>query len=73
MDGALFQEKTDTLEESFVLEIWLKNDVEKTALKAFELALKDLAKGALALGGGSNKGHGFFQGTITKIWRKELC
>lgn len=73
IDGALFQEKTDTLEESFVLEIWLKNDVEKTALKAFELALKDLAKGALALGGGSNKGHGFFQGTITKIWRKELC
>lgn len=65
IDGALFQEKVDTL-KSFKLKIWLEKGIDKTALEAFEHALCDIANGLLALGGASAKGHGYFQGSITK-------
>lgn len=66
VNGALFQEKTNTLQNSFVFNVWLQKGIESHALQAFENALKDIAKGALPLGGAVNKGHGFFSGTITK-------
>jgi len=66
MDGVLFQEKTLHDERAYKIEILLEKDVEKEALKAFELALQDITTGMLPLGGMTTKGHGFFSGTLFK-------
>jgi CRISPR/Cas system CSM-associated protein Csm3 (group 7 of RAMP superfamily) len=69
MDGALFNDKATYLRNennSFVLNIL----VDKKALQnvdiiaSFESALNDLCTGYLALGGGVNRGHGLFKGSI---------
>lgn len=72
VNGALFQEKTDTLNQPFTLKIWLQKGIPDKAQEAFELALKDIAKGFLPLGAATNKGHGIFIGNITKDG-VELC
>lgn len=66
-DGALFQEKVSTsIDEEFIEVIY----VEKSALaddnikKAFEQSLQDICDGLLPLGGGTNRGHGTFIGTL---------
>lgn len=64
--GALFSE--EPLNKAYQLEtsIYLEpaEDLEQVALDAFHLALNDLCEGRLALGGGTNRGHGIFTGTI---------
>ncbi len=68
MDGALFQEKVtwakgQTIREViYVKDEALENDPDIKA--AFEAALRDICLGRLALGGGTNRGHGIFHGTI---------
>lgn len=52
------------------LRLTLRIDPRAAALdadsrKAFDLALQDLCNGSLAIGGGSGKGHGYCQGTLT--------
>lgn len=37
---------------------------ERALWRALYAALKDLAEGRLALGGGTNRGHGYFRGTL---------
>lgn len=65
----LFAEKTfdgSKNQENLVFDIW----VEKTAIQdntikdAFECALRDLCSGRLPLGGGVNRGHGAFYGSL---------
>ncbi|ENQ6654071.1 hypothetical protein ACEQH8_000464 [Campylobacter lari] len=66
INGALFQEKAISCNE-YCLDIYLKKDIQdKEAIEAFELALCDLAKANLALGGKSTKGHGYFYGKVIK-------
>jgi CRISPR/Cas system CSM-associated protein Csm3 (group 7 of RAMP superfamily) len=61
IDGALFSEEL-LYGGGFTLEgqIRIKNQ-SKELLEAFKLALLDLAQGRLALGGGTTKGHGYFE------------
>jgi CRISPR/Cas system CSM-associated protein Csm3 (group 7 of RAMP superfamily) len=69
IDGALFNDKAtyqENKDDTFVLNILvdkkaLQNDNIKTS---FESALNDLCTGYLALGGGVNRGHGLFKGSI---------
>lgn len=71
IDGALFNgEYLYAKDEQIKLEIFVdetkitedKDDV----IKAFELALADIKKGLLPLGGGVTKGNGTFSGKLTK-------
>jgi len=71
IDGALFNgEYLYAKDEKITLEIFVdeskitkdKDDV----IKAFELALADVKKGLLPLGGGVTKGNGTFSGKLTK-------
>ncbi|MBI4820409.1 MAG: hypothetical protein HY791_29350 [Deltaproteobacteria bacterium] len=41
-----------------------KREVSELAKKSLDLALQDLCEGRLAIGAGSNKGHGYVSGTI---------
>jgi CRISPR/Cas system CSM-associated protein Csm3 (group 7 of RAMP superfamily) len=66
MDGALFSEEVAANEEAFTLEIFVKNNIEKVFMKAFECGLDDLCNGMLPLGGGTMRGHGCFNGSWTK-------
>ena len=68
LDGALFAEQVDYVAgRHFKTEIVVnRTNVPETAIKAFDAALKDLASGLLSLGGGVNRGHGMFTGSITK-------
>lgn len=52
------------------IEILLKNSAQKDAVKAFEMALLDVVKGRLPLGGATTKGHGFFSGNAFKNGNK---
>jgi len=61
IDGALFSEQL-LYGGGFKLEGQIKETQQSSELlQAFRLALLDLAQGRLALGGGSTKGHGYFQ------------
>ena len=71
IDGALFNgEYLYAKDEKIMLEIFVdeskitedKDDI----IKAFELALADVKKGMLPLGGGVTKGNGTFSGKLTK-------
>ncbi len=68
MDGALFQEKVTWAKGQTIREvIYVKDEVLENApdiKAAFEAALRDIGQGRLALGGGTNRGHGIFHGTI---------
>lgn len=69
MDGALFTEKTTNGKKC---DLTVNIAVERKALeneevkKAFEMSLDDICNGILPLGGGVNRGHGIFSGTIKK-------
>ncbi|CAA6804223.1 MAG: DUF324 domain-containing protein [uncultured Sulfurovum sp.] len=66
IDGALFQEKTIAQQDQWEVEILVEKSVSSAFIKAFELALDDVCKGVLALGGATTKGHGVFTGQIIK-------
>ena len=70
IDGALFQEKTTTYKDNFIIEILVEKNVEEKALKAFESALKDICNGMLPLGGMTTKGHGVFSGEVLRDGKK---
>ena len=74
IDGALFTEKvTYARGEDFSIELYVNiQSIEDDVIKAFELALDDICKGMLPLGGGVNRGHGTFTGEILKNG-KVLC
>lgn len=65
IDGALFSEEL-LYGGQFTLTGRIKHRTgdnfvkTQNQLKAFKMALEDIAKGRLALGGGSTKGHGYF-------------
>lgn len=66
-DGALFQEKLSTsTHEVFSEEIYVEREAlaDSTIRNAFEKALQDICDGLLPLGGGTNRGHGIFTGTL---------
>lgn len=66
-DGALFQEKVSTsTHKEFSEEIYIEREAlaDSTIRKAFEKALQDICEGLLPLGGGTNRGHGIFTGTL---------
>jgi CRISPR/Cas system CSM-associated protein Csm3 (group 7 of RAMP superfamily) len=64
IEGALFQEKTALSEDSFDVNIYLKEIKDKKQKEAFENALKDITTGMLSLGGATTKGHGIFKGKL---------
>ena len=66
LDGALFSEKVVSA-SAFEAEILITDDLDDMVLSAFEAALKDLCSGMLPLGGGTNRGHGFFTGSVYKV------
>lgn len=76
MDGALFSEKTTYVTEKeklFEMSILVKNEMlskkdkkNVTVGEAFEVALQDICKGMLPLGGGVNRGNGIFTGTLKR-------
>jgi hypothetical protein len=73
MDGALFAEKVCTRRGVIVqLALLVERDAFAAPLvqEAFEAALKDMATGMLPLGGGVMRGHGCFQGSITRNGEK---
>lgn len=74
IDGALFSEKvTCGKSEEWSIEIFVNGkSIDENVMKAFELALDDICKGMLPLGGGVNRGHGTFTGEILKNG-KVLC
>lgn len=63
-EGALFQEKTLSLNETFSIKIFLKDGISNEYKDAFKKALQDIAKSMLPLGGSTTKGHGVFSGTL---------
>ena len=66
LNGALFGEKVSR-KNLIVLNIYLeKNKIAPVVLVAFERALKDICEGLLPLGGMTTKGHGIFEGQLTK-------
>ena len=74
VDGALFSEKVTSIsrENPLKTEILMDKDISEESIAAFESALKDLCSGMLALGGGSNRGNGFFTGKIRKYDGNEV-
>lgn len=65
----LFAEKTfDGFknQENLVFDIWVEKTVlqDETVKEALECALRDLCSGRLPLGGGVNRGHGAFYGSL---------
>lgn len=68
MDGALFTEKTTAGRGLSLTEhIYVRHEAlaDPDIREAFHQALRDIADGLLPLGGGVNRGHGTFIGTIT--------
>lgn len=68
MDGALFTEKATTGRGLSLTEhIYVRQEAlaDPDIRTAFQQALRDIADGLLPLGGGVNRGHGTFTGTIT--------
>lgn len=76
IDGALFSEKTTYVKEKdkpFEMTILVKNVMlskkdkkNVTVGEALEVALQDICKGMLPLGGGVNRGNGIFSGTLKR-------
>lgn len=69
MNGALFHEQVNRKTVSpFTLNLLVHNTAfaDSDVEYAFETALRDLCSGLLPLGGGNNRGHGCFNGTIKK-------
>ena len=67
MDGALFSEKVSYLKEgSLMIDIFVDEVDDSEKQQALELALEDVCKGTLPLGGMTTKGHGIFTGKLTK-------
>lgn len=76
IDGALFSEKTTYVKEKeklFEMSILVKNEMlskkdkkNVTVGEALEVALQDICKGMLPLGGGVNRGNGIFTGTLKR-------
>lgn len=76
IDGALFSEKTTYVTEKdkpFEMSILVKNEMlskkdkkNVTVGEALEVALQDICKGMLPLGGGVNRGNGIFTGTLKR-------
>ena len=76
MDGALFSEKTTYViekESPFEMSVLVKNEMlskkdkkNVTVGEALEVALQDICKGMLPLGGGVNRGNGIFTGTLKR-------
>lgn len=69
IDGALFSENIIVGSgEIYTLVFKVKNDVleDESVEKAFKEALLDITKGLLPLGGGTNRGHGCFNGKLYK-------
>jgi CRISPR/Cas system CMR subunit Cmr4 (Cas7 group RAMP superfamily) len=69
IEGTLFSEKAlffpkDQVENTFRLTLLVEKDALKDALvkQSWEATLSDLCEGYLALGGGTNRGHGLFEG-----------
>lgn len=67
MDGALFSEEVVGNKEQLTLKILVSKGIKDDYLDAFESALHDLCTGKLALGGGTMRGHGCFNGSFTKV------
>jgi CRISPR/Cas system CSM-associated protein Csm3 (group 7 of RAMP superfamily) len=76
IDGALFSEKTTYVKEKdkpFEMTLLVKNEMlskkdkkNVTVGDALEVALQDICKGMLPLGGGVNRGNGIFTGTLKR-------
>lgn len=74
IEGALFSEKVTYGEGvTFIMTVSVdQKGLKKVCqqpeevLKALERALQDICNGMLPLGGGVNRGHGIFTGTLTK-------
>ena len=67
IEGALFQEKATYGKGScFKTNITVLENVEDDIKEALELAIEDICKGMLPLGGGTTKGYGCFKGTLQK-------
>ena len=65
IDGALFSEKVSSKEGKIIVDIWVEQiEVEEGTKKALQLALEDICKGLLPLGGMTTKGHGIFTGSL---------
>lgn len=69
--GVLFSEEV-VHQHSFTLRIHIDRTArfEAKTLRAFQLALKDLIEGRLALGASASKGYGYFNGQM--IWPADL-
>jgi hypothetical protein len=65
----LFSEEPLNKNYKIDFDIYLEQpeSLEPDALKSFELALQDLCNGRLPLGGGVNRGHGLFTGTMKEF------
>lgn len=66
MEGALFSEEVSANNIRFELNVLVQNGINEEYLRAFEAALNDLCNGSLALGGGTMRGHGCFNGSFEK-------
>lgn len=77
-EGALFTEKvTYAGEQVFILNIKVAENIlqpesQKAVKTALQRTLRDICNGMLPLGGGTNRGHGCFSGTITYNNGEEL-
>lgn len=67
MDGMLFREAPlykGTLAVDLVVDT--RGELDPDVRRAFWAALEDLQQGRLAVGGGSSRGHGFFEGKLLR-------
>lgn len=65
--GALFSEKVLYYTHTYTLTLLLqKAEYSKGVVEALESALTDICRGMLPLGGGVNRGHGYFNGELFK-------
>lgn len=74
MEGALFSEKAlyfpkNEAVNTFQLTLLVEKDAlkEDSVKQAWEATLSDLCEGYLALGGGTNRGHGLFEGNYQTL------
>ncbi|CZE45797.1 RAMP superfamily CRISPR-associated protein [Campylobacter geochelonis] len=71
IEGALFQERVVAKQPEFCINLLLNSKgIDEKTINAFEMALDDICKGMLPLGGMTTKGHGFFKGYIEKNGEK---
>ena len=67
MSGALFSESAvfKGAGMNLIITVAEADNIDADAIKAFRLALQDLADGQLAIGGGTGRGNGFFEARTT--------